>query len=187
MIMTPKTNHTSSPLPSQHLSPSKFSLYEKVPRDHKLSASSTTSIISPPMKNLTQQQSHYLPQQADLRPKCLCWKFSRVRFSRRIVGGIWELLLPRGGFWCFIQGGKLRGVGFVGFERGRFWGFFWFAFLLEVGGFFRFVGLGDWGDCGYFKRTMGFLGRVGEESGRVGLWWGGGQGRGRRRSKGRGV
>lgn len=28
------------------------------------------------------------------------------------------------------------------FERGGFGFFFWFAFLLEVGGFFRFVGLG---------------------------------------------
>lgn len=52
------------------------------------------------------------------------------------------------------------------FERGRFW-FFLVAFRLEVGGFFRFVGLGDWGDCGYFKGWMGFLGRVGEE---VGEW-----------------
>lgn len=34
----------------------------------------------------------------------------------------------------------MRGVGFVDFERGRFW-FFLVAFLLEVGGFFRFVGL----------------------------------------------
>lgn len=54
----------------------------------------------------------------------------------------------------------------MGFKGGRFW-FFLVAFLLEGGGFFRFVGLWDWGDCGYFKGWMGFMGRVGEE---VGEW-----------------
>lgn len=68
----------------------------------------------------------------------------------------------------------------MGFKGGFF---FPVSFMLEVGRFFRFVGLRDWGDCGYFKGWMGFMGRVGEESGRgggrVGEWdSGGAEGRG---------
>lgn len=52
-------------------------------------------------------------------------------------------------------------------KGGDFGGFFWF--LLEgEGGILSICWFGgDWGDCGYFKGWMGFLGRVGEE---VGEW-----------------
>lgn len=55
------------------------------------------------------------------------------------------------------------------FERGEILFFFFFGcFFVGGGGFFRFCWFaGDWGDCGYFKGWMGFMGRVGEE---VGEW-----------------
>lgn len=70
------------------------------------------------------------------------------------------------------------------FERGRFWGFFLVCFSVGGRGILSICWTGgDWGDCGYFKRTMGFMGRVGEE---VGEWesgtlvkWRGGEGKGR--------
>lgn len=76
------------------------------------------------------------------------------------------------------------------FEGGGFV-FFFFRFLLERGdflrGFFWFSFLGR-GDCGYFKRWMGFMGRVGEEvgeyeSGTLVRWRGG---EGKKKKKGRG-
>lgn len=56
----------------------------------------------------------------------------------------------------------MRGVGFVDFKGGFF---FVFGFFWREGGFSLCWFGGDWGDCGYFKGWMGFMGRVGEELG----------------------
>lgn len=61
-------------------------------------------------------------------------------------------------------------------KGGDFGGFFG-CFFVGGGGILSICWFaGDWGDCGYFKGWMGFLGRVGEE---VGEWDSGGvEGRG---------
>lgn len=75
-------------------------------------------------------------------------------------------------------------MGFKGFLF-FFWFLFWGGFVSVGGGGILSICwfAGDWGDCGYFKGWMGFLGRVGEE---VGEWesgtlvrWRGGEEKGR--------
>lgn len=58
----------------------------------------------------------------------------------------------------------------MGFERGEIL-FFFGCFSVGGRGILSICWFGgDWGDCGYFKGWMGFMGRVGECERRVGEW-----------------